>query len=161
MKTWNFQDKTQWPERGPWDSEPDKAQWIDEATGLDCLMLRAHSHWCGYVGVPEDHPLHGKSYDEAYELADIDVHGGLTFSDRCDPRGPEGPHICHVPEPGRPDNVWWLGFDCMHSGDFAPSRDTRMPLGIGSREYGATYKDFECVRAEVTRLARQIAKAAS
>src|SRR6185295_5225427 len=65
MKTqeWTFLDKSKWPERGPWDNEPDKAQWTDVATGLPCLAVRAHSHWCGYVGVTEEHPVFGKDYD--------------------------------------------------------------------------------------------------
>ncbi len=32
-------DKTGWGE-GPWQSEPDKRQWQDEATGLPCLIVR-------------------------------------------------------------------------------------------------------------------------
>ncbi len=33
-KEWTTEDKSAWP-RGPWDIEPDKIQWIDEATDLD------------------------------------------------------------------------------------------------------------------------------
>lgn len=50
-------DKSKW-NRGPWDSEPDKKQWQDEATGLPCLIVRNRmGALCGYVGVPESHPL--------------------------------------------------------------------------------------------------------
>jgi hypothetical protein len=49
---------------GEWDNEPDKIQWLDEDTGLDCLMVRNHfGSWCGYVGVTEGHPLFGVGYD--------------------------------------------------------------------------------------------------
>jgi len=72
-------DKSDWS-RGPWDSEPDKIQWQDEATGLPCLIVRGPvGALCGYVGVSPDHPLHGKEYD----AADMEVHGGLTFADGC------------------------------------------------------------------------------
>lgn len=34
----------------------------------------------GYVLIPEDSPLHGKDYNDI----DVDVHGGLTFSELVD-----------------------------------------------------------------------------
>jgi hypothetical protein len=120
-------DKSEWGD-GPWQNEPDKIQWRDEATGLPCLVNRGPSGaWCGYVGVPPSHPAYEVDYDDVYELAGgypdgydrISVHGGLTYSRHC-AHGPEESSICHVPEPGEPDNVWWLGFDCAHSGDLAP-----------------------------------------
>lgn len=65
---------------GPWNNEPDKAQWVDDATGLDCLIVRNHGGaLCGYVGVPEGHPAYGKDYD----TVDVLVHGGLTFASLC------------------------------------------------------------------------------
>lgn len=57
---------------------------------------------CGYVRIPQGHPWHGKDYDDI----DADVHGGLTFAK------PDKP--CNG---DRPDNAWWIGFDCGHSGD--------------------------------------------
>ena len=67
---------------GPWDAEKDKYQFADEASGLPCLLVRGPlGAWCGYVGVPAAHPLHGVHYDSVYELCKWDdVHGGLTFS---------------------------------------------------------------------------------
>lgn len=41
--------------------------------GMDCGYAN------GYVAIPIDHPLYGKSYDEAYE-AGVTAHGGLTYS---------------------------------------------------------------------------------
>lgn len=116
--------------KGPWDDEPDKAHWVDEATGLDCLAVRnlGGGFWCGYVGVPQGHPAYGKSYDD---LGDVAVHGGLTYAAPC--RG----NVCHVPEPGRPDTVWWLGFDCAHSGDFSPHSNSY----VGDPILGQFYKE--------------------
>lgn len=59
-------DRTGWP-AGPWDYEPDRDTWTDEATGLPCVAQRAGTlgHWCGYVGLPDDHPLHGCDYPAA------------------------------------------------------------------------------------------------
>lgn len=151
-------------EEGPWTGEPDKAQWVDRATDLDCLIVRTRAGaLCGYVGIPSTHRLHGADYDDV----DVDVHGGLTFSDLCDEDRPEG--ICHVPLPGRDPNVWWLGFDCAHAFDVMPAFEETMrkvraetaPIFASMPELpswpGDTYKDFPYVIAEVTRLAAQLA----
>lgn len=152
-QSWNFVDKSGWPMRGEWDSEPDKLQWIDAATDLDCLIHRGPSGaLCGYVGVPPGHKFHGLGYSEVEP--DPSVHGGLTFASACDetPR-PNGGGICHIPLPGRPADVWWLGFDCAHSGDFCPAY---------SREFSGweSYRHLAYVKHEVANLARQLAEAA-
>jgi len=141
-----FLDKSQWPERGPWDAEPDKAQWIDAETGLPCLAVRARSHWCGYVGVTEGHPLFLKDYDNA----DLSVHGGITFS------GPCSGHICHVPEPHQPDHVWWFGFDCMPGGDIAPCTTQSMFDFESIYPRGGIYRTLDYVKSECRNLARQL-----
>lgn len=48
----------------------------------------------GYVGIPHSHPLNGVDYDEI----DLDIHGGLTFSQEI-------------------EGLWVLGFDTAHFGD--------------------------------------------
>lgn len=79
VQEWSARDKTEW-ERGPWDHEPDKRQWVDAESNLDCLMVRNHGGaWCGYVGVPPKHPM----YQQDYEKPNVEVHGGLTFADFC------------------------------------------------------------------------------
>lgn len=98
-KQWNTIDKRTWP-RGPWDHEPDKLQWQDEATGLVCLIDRKEhlGIFCGYVGVPSGHPLHGKDVDQ---LPDLDTHGGINFAGSCH-EGPPESGVCHVAEPEYP-----------------------------------------------------------
>lgn len=142
---YHTKDKLVWG-AGPWQAEPDKRQWQDPATGMPCLIVRGPSGaLCGYVGVTKDHPLHGKSYDDA----DVSVHGGLTFADSCD-HGEESVGICHVPGPGEPDDVWWFGFDCAHSGDYCP--DWR-----GQFHHRADiYRDLIYVIREVESLALQL-----
>jgi hypothetical protein len=57
-KTETFRDKAAFGP-GPWQEEPDKIQWLDDATGLPCLVVR--NDWgtlCGYVGVGPGHPLY-------------------------------------------------------------------------------------------------------
>lgn len=133
---------------GPWTGEPDKMQWMDEKSGYPCLIVRNHKgggHLCGYVGVPTSHPLHGKDY----ETPDVSVHGGLTFADKCQGKT-DG--ICHEVAEGEPDNVWWFGFDCAHSGDLSPYYDSKYQLCRAVE----SYKDIGYVRAETLRLAAQL-----
>lgn len=133
--------KEQW-EPGPWHDEPDEENFIDDATGYKCFIWRNRSgSLCGYVGVPESHPLHGKGYDSVAHHMNIRVHGGLTFA---------GP---------LKDGSWYFGFDCAHAGDVMPgtiallkSLDSKSTLEC----FGDTYKDISFVREEVRRLARQL-----
>lgn len=49
---------------GEWQSEPDYQHWVDEETGLDCLIVRHPNsgHLCGYVGVMEGHIFYQVEY---------------------------------------------------------------------------------------------------
>lgn len=149
---------------GEWNNEPNRLNW--KHAGLDCMLVRHFSslHWCGYVGLRPGHPAFGKGYDEVesgvyeYEKSeyttpaifpDLSVHGGLTFSDKCDD------FVCHLTDDPK-DETWWLGFDCAHSGDFSPGHakygDTFRPLGFES------YKTMEIVKLWTERLADQLAR---
>lgn len=64
-----------------------------------CVVLNDIGHRCGYVALPSSHPLHGKEYMQIDY--DLDVHGGLTFSEHS-----------HLIE--SECNDWWLGFDAGH-----------------------------------------------
>jgi hypothetical protein len=158
-------DKSTW-QHGPWDTEPDKLHWIDEASDLDCMILRGPAGaLCGYVGIDESHPLFGVPYGGARGYMErqpddiipedlFDVHGGLTYSDVCD----EGGHICHVPARGRSEHVWWYGFDCAHAFDYCPKFEaTTRHLGLTSFTRG-TYRDVNYVQAECASLARQLSE---
>lgn len=114
---WHTIDKSKWGD-GPWQNEPDKVQWQDNETGYPCLIVRGTvGALCGYVGVGENHPAYGKDYNDV----DVAVHGGLTYAARCQEQGEQDTNICHIPEIDEPDNIWWLGFDCAHSGDYCPA----------------------------------------
>ena len=151
---------------GPWQDEPDRLEW--RSHGLPCLIVRntrVTGALCGYVAVPPGHPLWGKTCS-GDDYIDFDVHGGITWTNTC------SDHICHVPLKGEPDNVWWFGFDCSHAGDLAPRMqatlrfigfdrpsglDTRRVMGFDGDE---VYRDLEYVKAEVERLAKQLAEVA-
>jgi hypothetical protein len=168
-KEWRYVDKSKWGD-GEWQDEPDKKQWIDEATGLPCLIVRGPSGaLCGYVGVPKSHPFYGLDYSAKqhengtcedgedycfHYRINVDVHGGLTFADKCQP-GENERGICHIVEPGEDDDAWWLGFDCAHSGDLCPAHSFRSGFG----GYGEYYRDLPYVTCEVQSLAKQLAEA--
>ncbi len=152
MKTIEYRTRTdkleQWG-AGPWVDEPDKKQWPDASTDMPCLIVRSRrGALCGYVGVPPGHPAHGAHYDS------VDPHPDnveLTFSESCDPKGESEPehHICHIVEPGEPDDVWWLGFDCAHYDDYVPGMD----VGCDDR---SSYKEIAYVEEQCAALAHHM-----
>lgn len=166
-------DKNGWPE-GPWNREPDKIQFEDEATGYPCLIVRNRmGALCGYVGVPAGHRFHGVGYDdvragdsETYDDANYPpAHGGLTFSNKCHEGVPEAEGICHVPGPGEPDDPWWLGFDTAHGGDLIPGMarfheefDASHPQYAHLRD--EVYRDVAYVKANIAELAEWLKAAA-
>jgi hypothetical protein len=94
------------------------------------ICKRAFGIWCGYVGVQKGHSAYAAHYDNV----DVDVHGGLTFSGRL-------PYV-------KPNDIWWLGFDCGHFDDFIPGL-TGLP--------GRNRWTLSEVRDEVEKLAAQLA----
>lgn len=152
-------DKSDWGP-GPWQDEPDKIQFTDRVTGFPCLIVRNHGGaLCGYVGVPEEHKAYHKHYDDEL-LRSIRVHGGLTFSAPCTKNGSEDRSICHIPSPGESDNIWWLGFDCAHSGDVSPAMDARLrQLGHDPIRFeiaGDKYRTVNYVKRHIAKLALQL-----
>ena len=160
-------DKTDWGP-GEWQNEPDREDFI--AHGFACFVKRReqHGHWCGYVGVPREHPLYGKEYSN---MRTLQVHGGVDYTGRC------SPPICHVAPEGMPEDVWWIGFDSGHTWDHSPGRAARLKeAAAGCRERGMedtaalfeqtlqplrpeVYRNLYYVRHECEQLAAQLAGA--
>jgi hypothetical protein len=131
---------------GPWDNEPDRVEF--RHAGLACLLHRGGGGaWCGYVGLPPGHPAHGKGYGDAL-LYGVSAHGGLTYAAPC------AHHVCHVPKPGEPDDLWWLGFDCAHAMDRLPGHLESGFVGLGGGDHYWTVED---VTRETKALAEQLA----
>lgn len=130
-------DKSKWA-KGSWDNEPDRMDFIH--AGFSCFILRnMNGNWCGYVGVPSTHSAYMKDYNDV----DVNVHGGLTYADKCQD------HICHVPEAGMPDDVWWLGFDTGHYGDMSPMIEFLF-------QHGGEYRNMDYTISETKQLAEQL-----
>lgn len=144
---WTHIDKSDWGP-GQWQDEPDKMQYTDEETGLPCLIVRnPGGALCGYVGIGRSHPYYGKTYLDIER--DIEVHGGLTYSDFCVENQKEH-GICHITEPGEEEPLWWFGFDCAHAGDLCPSY-------VPSYRFGEDrYRGISYVKREINRLAKQL-----
>jgi hypothetical protein len=144
---------------GPWQQEPDKRQWKDVTTGLPCFLVRGRNGaLCGYVGVTEGHPWFGR---HKYEI-DAEVHGGVTFALACERDGEWSSSICHQPDEGEPDKLWWVGFDCAHSLDLLPSQPS-WPLRAVDfdlpRWAEPVYRDLSYVERHVGYLALEAASA--
>lgn len=168
--TYTTRDKTEWG-NGPWQNEPDKVSWTDEETGLPCLVVRNHGGaLCGYVGVDPNHPWHGVDYSEhigepcdnewCYEHTPdgtVKVHGGLTYSAGCQHNASEDTGVCHIPQPGESDDVWWFGFDTAHDFDLCPAYKVHRDIPVR----GEVYRDLPYVQSEVRRLARQLVRVSS
>lgn len=85
-----------------------------ESLGYKYLILSLGTHPTAYVFIDKNHPLYKKHYDDI----DIDVHGGLTFSDD---------HLINVLEYSdkykyetlqRINYDWIIGWDYNHLGDY-------------------------------------------
>jgi hypothetical protein len=157
-------DKSEWP-KGPWNNEPDRVSWVDPETGYHCLVRRVGiagdtdttGHLCGYVAIERGHPFYGKTFDGDFDVLEgqFNVHGGITYSNACSGDGITG--ICHTTE-NNADEAWWLGFDCLHSGDLSPGLVAELlktNLRIKSI-LDNEYRDISYCTAEVESLAKQL-----
>lgn len=155
-------------------SEGDRRDWT--AHGLPCRMYRNRSHaWCGYVGVPKDHPWFGKSYSDRVEAPerllkrDIDVDKVGAINLLCSSMSEDDlkAGICDIVLlidvhggltysdnrcPGHDDEgLWWFGFDCSHCDDVSPRYDR-------DGEHGKVYRTADWVGRECESLAAQLSR---
>lgn len=71
-----------------------------EHAGFQCAVRQGHCP-CGYVGVPKGHPWQTCEDYNSPPLADLDVHGGVTFAEWGD-----GGRLA--------EGFFWVGFDTAH-----------------------------------------------
>lgn len=141
---------------GEWTNEPDRVEF--KHLGLDCLLSRNPFgfNWCGYVGVPKNHPFFGRDYSRLR----FEVHGGLSYSRECNG------HLCHggdspsVSASVTLQPIWWFGFDCGHAYDLRPG-DAAIQRAIGLRPWVPPfYRNKRYVTTETEKLASQLTYAA-
>lgn len=117
---------------GEWDNELKAARIIVGDTPAVALKNWGHA-WCGYIGFPPGHSMFGESYIDHYEDWP-DVHGGWTYSDRAE----------HLDAIAGMSGLWWIGFDCAHSGDLLPGM-----LGYSKRRSWESFKTIEYVAGQI------------
>lgn len=71
--------------------------------GYEWYIFDLGTHPTAYIKINSDNILFNKSYWEIEDKYDIDVHGGLTYSD-CS--------LDNIDDKG-----WYIGWDYAHSGD--------------------------------------------
>ncbi len=126
----NAIDKLRWWNQGEWIEEADLLEFTYKS--MNCLIKRIATqepycqeenifggHLCGYVQIPKNHFCFGKHYD----LIEIDVHGGLTFSEFV-------------------EDKYWIGFDCGHLGDLIPSNEKNKKEHLSDKSF-AILKELE------------------
>lgn len=108
--------------------------------GYQCIGIFGDmGHRCGYVGVPEGHPLYGKDFGSQLKVAMKEMQNEpigkrspiqlFYFSDKDLDDQIEIQHYFNIhggitylgggKESTYPieSDLWWLGFDCGHAGD--------------------------------------------
>ena len=142
--------RTRWGD-GPWVDEPDRVEW--RAHGFPVLIRRGgFGILCGYVAVPPGHPWHGLAIDDLSRH--VHAHGGINYAAPC-----QGDDVCHVPDAGESDHIWWVGFDCGHGFDLIPEIHKLLPdleshTGVDPA-FAVRYRDLAYVKAEAEALALQ------
>lgn len=134
---------------GEWLEEPDAIEFFYKETR--CAILRSPcGNLNGYINVDKAHPWFEKEFLEI----DVEVHGGLSFSDFM-------------------EEEYWVGFDCGHSNDVCPAvekvlkqREEEMdnPLKNLDNEFKEalerlrhrTYKNIAYVKSECEHLVDQM-----
>lgn len=101
----------------------------DKYKNYNYYVLNLGTYPTAYIEIPKENKLYRKSYDEIYEIGcDIDVHGGLTYSDN---------ELMGV----KSEN-WFIGWDYAHAGDYCGYEET-MPESI--RTYGKKWTTEEII----------------
>lgn len=108
-----------------------------EHKGYKCVVTFGNmGHRCGYVGIPDTHPLYKKDYSSYLNIKKSDIEGrevsGVfqllgAILDDCDKVKIEAYFQCHggITYSGGgkgskypiESDLWWFGFDCAHAGD--------------------------------------------
>lgn len=111
-----------------------KCEKIWKDRGFICFILHNSTFDTlnGYISIPPYHPWYKKSYDDI----DIEVHGGLTFSEDM-------------------NGEWIIGFDTNHFGDsYGPNCDSSSDALITTHNH-KNYRDEEYVTNEIESMVTQ------
>lgn len=159
----------------PWWREANSLDF--EADGLKCAMRRGPlGAWCGYVGVPGNHPWFGLTYNATIKptkdmlgprdrqdfgpidllcaaLSGKDIEEEMTISLALRVHGGVTYTDAFAPY-SEPDGNWWFGFDCAHSDDIIPAFAEKHL----SHHDNGIYRDQSYVVSECQSLAAQLVR---
>lgn len=126
---------------GPWQEEPDLVEWRLGGVSYPLLIVRGEAGvLCGFVGVPETHPLHGTFLRDDATLTSPDLPEVISATRPCGQ--------VFIPT-NEPPTCWWLGFHCGSDREFVPAMP---PEAQPSRHYAHLSE----VRERVETLARAL-----
>lgn len=101
----------------------------DKYKNYNYYVLNLGTHPTAYIEIPKEDKLYGKSYDGIYRIGcDIDVNGGLTYSDN--------------ELMGIKSENWFIGWDYAHCNDYCGYEED-MPENI--RTYGKKWTTEEII----------------
>lgn len=110
--------------------------WVTESGLRAVVVMTTSGHRCGYVGLPESHPLHGVPYSAQTpnlkpnmertieKMSPILVFAAALRGSDEELNTPEYVFEVHggLTYSGKGDypvesDLWWFGYDCAHHGD--------------------------------------------
>lgn len=114
-----------------------KIELLDEGTcfGYKYYILNLGTHPTAYVKIPKKHPYFGKNYN----LIDIYVHGGLTYSD----------FKLWISEVDVKKG-WFIGWDYAHLGDYC-GYEEMLDFSLGEKKWTT-----EEIKEEVSEVCKQL-----
>lgn len=106
--------------------------------GYQFYILNFGIHPTAYIEIPKEHKLYGKQFEKIYDMGiDINVHGGLTYSD-SKLLGNE--------------NSWFIGWDYAHYLDYEGYEiDLPLELRTGGKKW-TTEEIFEEVKIAIEQI---------
>lgn len=156
--------------------------WVTDAGLRAQVVMTQYRHRCGYVGVPEGHPLHGVGYSQTCPSLrpltgeePIGHRGAISVfcmaASGDIPQTPEAVFDVHgsltFADHGREGGtldpaLWWFGFDCAHCDDapapefIAQQRAAYPDKPYMWRDYGGVHRTLDYCVEHCESLARQI-----
>ena len=120
-------------------------KWVDQASGYDCLLMQGPFALCGYVRIPEGHPLHEVAYNENVP-ASLQWRAEQIMGEPVGKRGPIDVFCMagrgaragdlfdvhgSITFSGKRDNEgFWYGFDLGHCDDHKTGIDKDQDYAI-------------------------------
>ena len=124
--------------------------------GYLCVVIMTDmGHRCGYVGIPEKHPLYRQDAGKKASCLEtvrptvwFNVHGGITFSGFGRYRYPLFQNVAGA--------FWWYGYDCADYGDAPDTSRIKDPRRRGASLLTGVVRSLDYCINECNSLADQL-----